>query len=228
MCHAVKVAYANEVGRVAAAVGVDVEDMTEIFTSDDKLNVSEYYMRPGVSFGGSCLPKDVRGLLALARNTDIELPLTSSMLDSNDAHTALTLKAVMAEAPQKVGLLGVAFKPFIDDLRESPFLTLAEWLQGEGVDVKAYDEAYAAGESLVLPNRGSLEMLSDQDTLAHADVLVMCHDTEEMRALAAQHVAAGKVVIDMTTVNQELIEAGKGLNAEEASEATNASEWNVA
>ena len=176
-------------------------------------------------FGGSCLPKDVRGLLALARKTDVQLPLTASILDSNDAHTALTFKAVMAEAPAKVGLLGVAFKPHIDDLRESPFLTLAEWLEAEGVSVRAYDPAYEAGDALMLPNHGSLATLSANDTLVHAEVLVLCHDTEEMRNLAAQHRAAGKVVIDMTKVNQELLDAAASWQPKEASKDAT---WNVA
>ena len=137
--HAVKLAFANEAGQILAAYGVDAPEAFRLFREDRVLNVSPAYLRPGFAFGGSCLPKDTRSFLALARAKDVASPLLSNVLTSNDAVIDRVYDAVMRHGRQCVSLFGLAFKPGTDDLRESPFVILAERLIGRGFEVRIYD-----------------------------------------------------------------------------------------
>lgn len=137
--HAVKIAFANEMARFADAYGVDADTLMAVFVEDRILNVSERYLRPGASFGGSCLPKDVRALTYAARRADVDAPLLESLLASNSSHTRRVVDHVLALGWRRVALLGLAFKSGTDDLRESPYVDIAETLTGKGVEVRIYD-----------------------------------------------------------------------------------------
>jgi GDP-mannose 6-dehydrogenase len=140
--HALKVTFANEIGRVATAAAVDVDQLIDLFLADRKLNISEAYLRPGAPFGGSCLPKDVSALCAFAAERGIDLPLIGQVLPSNAAHqadlTGRVLDALPAGAP--VLLVGITFKPGTDDLRESPLVYLARSLLDRGHSLMIYDQ----------------------------------------------------------------------------------------
>src|SRR5438046_9455916 len=123
--HAVKVAFANEVGTLAKELGVDTEAVTDIFIADNKLNISASYLKPGFAFGGSCLPKDVRALKYRAKELDIDLPMISQILPSNRQQIQYGLEQVLETGRKKVGLLGFSFKAGTDDLRERPIVILA-------------------------------------------------------------------------------------------------------
>lgn len=153
--HAVKVAYANELGRVCLALGISAAKVHEIFVSDTKLNVSPYYLRPGGAFGGSCLPKDVRALQYIAQDVGENLPLVENLIRSNEAHKhRLYSHATRGLKPgAKVLLAGLAFKAHTDDLRESPNIDLARRLLAAGYDLKIYDPAVDASK-LVGANLG--------------------------------------------------------------------------
>ena len=139
--HAVKVAYANEIGRVCLQLGISAAQVHQIFVSDTKLNISPYYTRPGGAFGGSCLPKDVRALQYISGDAGAGTPLVDSLLRSNEAHKhRLFEHAVDGLAPgSKVLLAGLAFKAGTDDLRESPNVDLARKILGAGFDLDIYD-----------------------------------------------------------------------------------------
>jgi len=139
--HALKVTFANEIGRLALELGVDPAPLADVFLADTKLNISPYYLRPGGAFGGSCLPKDVRGLTSLAGGKGVDLPVMSNVIGSNEAHKKYLADRVMADlAPgASVLLIGLTFKSDTDDLRESPLIDLAETLMGKGYDLKIYD-----------------------------------------------------------------------------------------
>lgn len=141
--HAVKVAYANEIGRICLQLGLSARTVHEIFVSDTKLNISPYYLRPGGAFGGSCLPKDVRALQYIANESGSNTHLINALLNSNDAHKyRLYQLAAAGLAPgAKVLLAGVAFKADTDDLRESPNIDLARNLLREGFDLAIFDPA---------------------------------------------------------------------------------------
>jgi len=139
--HALKVSFGNEVGRIALDLGVDPQAVIDVFLADTKLNISPYYFRPGGPFGGSCLPKDVRAINALAGARGVQVPVMASMLPSNEAHKDYLAGRVLdgLKPGGSVLLLGLSFKSATDDLRESPLVDLAETLNGKGVDLKIYD-----------------------------------------------------------------------------------------
>lgn len=141
--HAVKVSFANELARLYRLLDVDARRVMEVFVQDTQLNVSPAYLRPGFAFGGSCLPKDLRSLLYLARMNCVDLPLLESTLATNDILVRdvaeRVLAAVDAGGNRRVALLGLSFKHLTDDLRESPNVALAEMLIGKGVDIRVHD-----------------------------------------------------------------------------------------
>lgn len=137
--HALKIAFANETGTLAAACGIDPEELMSVICQDTRLNISPAYLRPGFAFGGSCLPKDLRAINHLARQTSLSLPLYGSVLASNDAHLDRAAAAVAALGKRKAGLVGISFKSDTDDLRESPALGLASRLLAGGIELLAYD-----------------------------------------------------------------------------------------
>ncbi|HEX6178951.1 MAG TPA: nucleotide sugar dehydrogenase, partial [Thermoanaerobaculia bacterium] len=124
--HALKVCFANEIGDICEAFGVNAQEVTRTFLADHKLNVSEAYLKPGFAFGGSCLPKDLRALTYAARRADVALPLLSSIVPANDHQIRSGIAAVMAHRRKRIGVVGLAFKSGTDDLRESPMVTLIE------------------------------------------------------------------------------------------------------
>lgn len=153
--HAVKVAYANEIGRVCLALGISAAKVHEIFVADTKLNISPYYLRPGGAFGGSCLPKDVRALQHIAADCGANTHLVDSLLRSNEAHKHRLFELAAAGLAPGAGILlaGLAFKAGTDDLRESPNVDLARKFLGAGFRLDIYDPAIDAGK-LVGANLG--------------------------------------------------------------------------
>ena len=124
--HALKVCFANEVGDLAAALGVDGQEVMRLFALDDRLSISAAYLKPGFAFGGSCLPKDVRALLHAALAADQFPPLLSAILPSNELQVRRGVEAVLAAGRKRIGVVGLSFKPGTDDLRESPLVALVE------------------------------------------------------------------------------------------------------
>ncbi|MGH9917445.1 MAG: nucleotide sugar dehydrogenase [Nitrososphaerales archaeon] len=137
--HAVKVTFANEFGRLLRAFDVDSREVMRLFCQDTKLNISPSYLSPGFAFGGSCLPKDLRSLLHLARMSSIDVPLLASVLVTNELTIGDVVSRVVASDVHRVAILGLSFKDESDDLRESPYVDLAETLIGKGFDVRIFD-----------------------------------------------------------------------------------------
>lgn len=180
--HAVKVAFANEVGALAREVGVDGQRVMQIFCEDRDLNISPRYLRPGFGFGGSCLPKDLRAMNHLAKQCDVATPLLGSVLLSNDAHIERVVEAALGGGRPAVALLGLSFKVGSDDLRESPFVRLAEALIGKGVQLRIFDSDVTLGNVFGrnrtyieehLPHVAQLMTSSAEAALAHADVVIL-------------------------------------------------------
>jgi GDP-mannose 6-dehydrogenase len=137
--HAVKISFANEVGSLSVALGVDSHQVMDTLCRDRKLNTSAAYLKPGFAFGGSCLPKDLRAVEFQARRMGLDLPLLGSVLDSNQAYLDRAIEAVLALPGKRLGVAGLSFKENTDDLRESPVIPLIEQLIGKGRDVRVWD-----------------------------------------------------------------------------------------
>ena len=202
--HALKVAFANEIGAVSRALGVDSHQVMDIFRADTKLNISPAYLRPGYAFGGSCLPKDVRAILHAARHRDVDLPVLSGVLPSNDRQVERAFELVEAAGNRRVGLFGLSFKAGTDDLRESPLVTLAERLLGRGYDLLIHD-AHVAFSKLQGANRAyitdripHLERLmasTAEAVVAHGETLVL--GTRAPDVVAALTDVGERAVIDL-------------------------------
>jgi GDP-mannose 6-dehydrogenase len=205
--HGLKIAFANELGAICRALGVDSHKMIDVFLADTKLNISPAYLRPGFAFGGSCLPKDLRGLVYAAHRADVAVPLLSHVLPSNEEHLRRAVELVTATGKRRIGLLGLSFKPGTDDLRESPLVELAERLLGKGFDLKIYD-ANVALSRLIGANRAYIEerlphlgdLLSNDaaEVAAHAEVCIV--GTKDPAVLAALPAAGDKIVVDLVRI----------------------------
>ena len=137
--HALKVAFANEVGRLAQREAIDSHEVMRLFCRDTRLNLGPSYLMPGFAFGGSCLPKDLRAINQRARRHDLELPVLESILRSNDHHVEAAIHLIERLRQKRVGVLGLSFKAGTDDLRESPILRVIGALVGKGYSVLLHD-----------------------------------------------------------------------------------------
>lgn len=200
--HATKVTFANEIGRLCKPLGVDSHKVMDIFVQDTKLNLSPYYLKPGFAFGGSCLPKEVRAVAHIAESVGVDLPLVRSLGESNHSHIEATLEMARATGAKRVGILGLAFKPGTDDLRESPILDVIAALHAEGVEVRVHDTAITtetplAGQlAYVRYGASGLQAMADElpgmlrddlDEVADwAETLIVTHANDTYRDAAAR------------------------------------------
>ena len=203
--HALKVSFANEVGNICKAVGVDSHEVMDIFCQDTKLNLSSYYLKPGFAFGGSCLPKDLRAINYKAKQVDVEVPVLSSILTSNRQQIERAVEMVLATGKKRVGILGFSFKAGTDDLRESPMVTLIETLVGKGFQLSIYDRdvslarLFGANKEYIerqIPHIAQLMRPSMEEVLEFAEVLVVGNKAEEFNQIE-QMQNEGQVVIDL-------------------------------
>ena len=206
--HALKVGFANEIGSISKALSIDSFEVMDIFCRDTKLNLSSYYLRPGYAFGGSCLPKDVRALTYRARTLDVETPILSSILPSNEAHVHRGLDMVLNEGKRKVGILGFSFKAGTDDLRESPIVELIERLIGKGFDLQLYDrnvnlaKLTGANRDYILnhiPHIAKLMRESIGEVMEHAEVIVIGNGASEFTQVPGL-LRPGQKVIDLVRI----------------------------
>ena len=202
--HAVKIAFANEIGALSASLGVDGREVMDTVCQDVKLNASGAYLKPGFAFGGSCLPKDLRALVYRASRLDLKLPLLESSLPSNESHLTRAIHNVLDLPAQRLGILGLAFKENTDDLRESPVVTLLEQLIGKGRDLRVFDphirleEIYGSNRNFILqqiPHIGRLLQPSVDKVLDWADHLIVAQ--KPSAEIAAQVAASGLPVLDL-------------------------------
>ncbi|HET6630821.1 MAG TPA: UDP-glucose/GDP-mannose dehydrogenase family protein [Woeseiaceae bacterium] len=203
--HALKVGFANEVGNVAKALGVDGHRVMDIFCMDDKLNLSSYYLKPGFAFGGSCLPKDLRAFTYKARTLDVNLPILESILPSNELQVRRGFDMVAANGGRKVGVLGFSFKAGTDDLRESPMVELIERLIGKGYELRVYDRnvnlarLVGANREFILNRIPHIAALMVDDIAAAidgADVVVIGNGDPEFGRITGR-LKAGQHVVDL-------------------------------
>ena len=206
--HAVKVGFANEIGTLCKNLGVDTQEVTKIFTSDTKLNISPTYLAPGFAFGGSCLPKDLRALAYRAKELDLSLPLLASVMPSNSAHLERTVEAVLQTGKRKISVLGLSFKAGTDDLRESPQVQLIKRLLGEGCQVLVWDPDVSLGRLAgsnrqyieeVIPHIGSLLSADLEHVVSSTEVVIIATKMDPVRlsrCLSPRQIAIDLVNLD--------------------------------
>lgn len=206
--HALKVAFANEIGTFSRELQVDAESLLEIFASDTKLNISAAYLKPGFAFGGSCLPKDVRALNYRAKELDLKLPLLESIISSNEEHLERAIDLVLQTGKRKIAVLGLSFKAATDDLRESPQVQLVKRLLGEGREIQIYDNNVLLGRLIganrdyieqVIPHIGSLLKPDLEEVLKEAEVVVIATRGLDPQVLQKK-IRADQKVIDLVNL----------------------------
>lgn len=202
--HALKITFANEVGQFCYAHGINSQEVMQIFCQDTKLNISATYLMPGFAFGGSCLPKDIRAFLAVSGEQDLSLPLLENVLFSNHKQIERALRMILSYEIRKIGFYGISFKPGTDDLRESPYVELAERLIGKGRKVVIYDQNVQYSR-LIGGNRSFIEsrlphlaaLLSEKlSVLDECELLVLNHRVPSDQIEA--WLAAGKKIFDLS------------------------------
>ncbi|QOJ00202.1 MAG: nucleotide sugar dehydrogenase [Phycisphaeraceae bacterium] len=215
--HALKCTFGNEIGMICKTLGVDSHKVMDVFCADTKLNISAKYLKPGFAFGGSCLPKDLRGILDAARDTATRLPMLSGTLESNEVQIKALMRRLVSEKRPKVGIIGLAFKEGTDDVRESPIVEVVQQLTGNGHAVRIYDE-HLSVQALVGANRSFAfqmvphlaELMTGDlgEVVSWAEVLVVSHRLKPA-TWAGVTFRPGQRVVDLMNI-PELRKAGAG------------------
>ena len=207
--HALKVTFANEMGRICQAASVDPHEVMQLLCKDQQLNISPAYLRPGFAFGGSCLPKDLKALVYMAKSADVEVPMLAGIMPSNAAHIEHAIEQVLATGKRRIGMIGLSFKAGTDDLRESPLVIMAERFIGKGLQLSIYDPQVNVAR-LIGANRRFIEesiphiasvMTSDVEQLVReADVLVVATRIPEVLAALQAHTRPEQLLLDVANL----------------------------
>lgn len=206
--HALKIGFANEIGDLCKVLGVDGHDVMKIFCQDRKLNISPAYLLPGFAFGGSCLPKDLRALAYTAKMRDLELPILTSILPSNEMQVNRGLDLIMRKGHRKIGVLGFSFKAGTDDLRESPVIEVIERLLGKGYELRIYDKnvnlasLVGANRDFILnriPHISRLMVDRVDAVLDHAETIVIGNNDPDFQGVI-HRLRDGQAIVDFVRI----------------------------
>jgi GDP-mannose 6-dehydrogenase len=213
--HALKITFANEIGRVSQALGIDSHEVMRLVCADHRLNISPAYLKPGFAFGGSCLPKDLRALTNIARQHDIELPMLSSLLVSNRVHIDHAVDKILKLGRPKVGMLGLSFKTGTDDLRESPLVLVAKRLLGEGCELRIFDpdvqlsRLLGANRSYIdanIPHLASLLCADIESMIDPSEVILVGLQQSALNAALQARLTTEHYVLDLVNLpNRDLL-----------------------
>jgi GDP-mannose 6-dehydrogenase len=205
--HALKVTFANEVGVLAKALGIDGRDVMEIFIKDTRLNISPAYLRPGFAFGGSCLQKDLQALTHLTKSNGLSIPLLESILPSNGMIMDRGVDWILSHSGRRVAFLGISFKAATDDVRESPYVELARQLLGKGREIRIFDpnvklsNLIGANREFLMRDPNLIEFLEEDssEVMRWADVIVVTTSDPRFPALL-QSARTDQVILDLSGV----------------------------
>jgi len=213
--HALKITFANEIGRVSQSLGIDSHEVMRLVCADTRLNISPAYLKPGFAFGGSCLPKDLRALTAIAKQNDLEIPMLASLLASNRAHVDHAVDKILKLGRPKVGMLGLSFKTGTDDLRESPLVMVAKRLIGEGCELRIFDpevqlsRLLGANRSYIdahIPHLGSLLCADIGDMIDPSEVILVGLQQSALDAELQARVRPDQFLLDLVNLpNRDLL-----------------------
>lgn len=215
--HALKIGFANEIGNLCKNFGIDAHQVMNIFCKDEKLNISTAYLSPGFAFGGSCLPKDLRALTYKARSHDLDLPILTSILPSNERQIARGLQMIMDQGHKRVGVLGFSFKAGTDDLRESPVIEVIERLIGKGYDLRIYDrnvnlaKLVGANRDFILnhiPHISKLMVDGVDAVLSQTETIVIGNKDPEFRNIG-DRLSNTQILVDFVRLTDQRTESGR-------------------
>ena len=215
--HALKIGFANEIGNLCKAFSVDAHAVMNIFCQDKKLNISPAYLMPGFAFGGSCLPKDLRALAYQAKTQDLDLPILTSILPSNELQVERGVQMITEKGHKQVGILGFSFKAGTDDLRESPVIEVIERLAGKGYDLRIYDKnvnlarLVGANRDFILnhiPHVSKLMVHDIDAVLQHAKTVVIGNKDPDFQSVPGR-LRDGQVLVDFVRLGNSRSEKGK-------------------
>jgi GDP-mannose 6-dehydrogenase len=203
--HALKIGFANEIGNLCKDLEIDSHEVMRLFTEDRKLNISTAYLKPGFAFGGSCLPKDIRAVLHQAKGLDLDLPILTATLESNQRQIHRAFDMITATGQKRIGVLGLSFKEGTDDLRESPMVALIERLIGKGFDLAIYDsdvsqaQVVGANREYIereIPHIWSLVQPSVAEVMESSETVVIGNSATEFSEIS-RHLRKDHVVVDL-------------------------------
>lgn len=209
--HATKVVFANEIGNICNKIGVDSHELMSIFCKDTKLNISPYYLKPGFSYGGSCLPKDLKALKTIAHDHYLECPTIESIEKSNENHKRVVLDQILQFGKEKIGFLGVSFKGGTDDLRNSPIVDILEVLLGKGFDVRIFDQnvqvakLVGANKDYILkkiPFIAKFIVSTEDEIISHSDIIIIVNHDKDFQPLL-NRIPRHKIVFDLVNYDFE-------------------------
>lgn len=210
--HALKITFANEVGQICKQIGLDGHHVMNIFMQDTKLNISNYYLKPGFAFGGSCLPKDLRAMTYLSKMQDVETPMLNSLLYSNSVQILSAIKKIIAFNKRKIGVAGFSFKEGTDDLRESPMVEVIETLIGKGYDLKIYDKNVSLARLIGanreyinnrIPHIASLMVNSLDELITHSEVLIIGNKDKDFLRLL-DDCNDDQIIFDLVRIGEQI------------------------
>jgi GDP-mannose 6-dehydrogenase len=215
--HALKIGFANEIGNLCKSFSIDAHQVMKIFCQDKKLNISAAYLTPGFAFGGSCLPKDLRALAYKAKMHDLDLPIMTSILPSNELQVAKGLQLITEKGHRKIGVLGFSFKAGTDDLRESPMIEVIERLIGKGYDLRIFDKnvnlakLVGANRDYILnriPHISRLMVNGIDPVLDHAETVVIGNKDPDFQSVP-ERLHNGQRLVDFVRIRNNRSENGK-------------------
>lgn len=182
--HALKITFANEIGNISKALKIDSHKVMELFCKDTHLNISPAYFKPGFAYGGSCLPKDLKGLVTLGHDQYVSTPVLNGVHESNENQKRIAFELIERAGKRKICFIGLSFKEGTDDLRYSPSVDLAEKLIGKGYQITIFDEnvhlskLVGANKSFIdehLPHLSELIVGEIESAIEQADVVLINH-----------------------------------------------------
>lgn len=205
--HALKVVFGNEIGRICKSLNIDSHEVMRLFCMDRQLNISPYYFMPGFAYGGSCLPKDLKGLKTLAHDLYLDTPVLNAIDESNQIHLQSVISYIENVGKRKIGVLGLSFKSGTDDMRNSPVVNVIEHFHGKGYEIRIYDKNVSISrllgknKSIIAEKLPHLNvMLQDdlEDVTNWAELLVISNKDEAFKTIQPKN---GQLVYDLARVS---------------------------
>lgn len=197
--HAVKISFANEIGNLCKAANIDSHVVMDVLCADQRLNISRAYMKPGFAYGGSCLPKDLRALRHFGKTRNVSTPVLDAAVEANEYQLERAFSMVNRNGIQRVGIMGLTFKPDTDDLRESPLVILAERLMAKGHRLSIFDpnvDSKNNGGRNFIPHLSEFIKNSPKEVADVADTIIIGIKSDEIRD-AVNNSRAGTKIVDL-------------------------------